>query len=74
MFLLCQEAQSLIQNVLCGVDVPIMGSATGGASPLPDGQILCAGPLSATNGAQLGGRKEAVYRDYLFSVPRRLVL
>ena len=74
MFLLRQEAQSFIQDVLCGVGVPIMDSATGGANPLPDRQILCAGPLSAANGAQLGGWEEAVYRDYLFSVPRRLVL
>ena len=51
-----------------------MDSTALGASPLPDGQILCSGPLSTASGAKLTGRKETVDRDHLFSIPRRLVL
>ena len=74
MFLLRQQAQALIQNVLCGVYIPVMGSAALGANPLPDGQVFRSWPLSTASGAKLTGRKEAVDRDHLFSVPRRFVL
>lgn len=69
-----QQAQTFIQDVFRGVDVPVVDSAAGGASPLPDSQIFGTGPLSAADGAELAGREEAVYRDHLFPVPRRLVL
>ena len=74
MFLLCQEAQSLIQNVLCGVDVPIMGSATGGASPLPDCQILSFSAPVSTAAAQLAAGVESPHLNQLFMLPGSLVL
>ena len=44
------------------------------AYPFPHRQILCTRPLSTTGGAELTGRKEPVYRDYLFPVPCCLIL
>ena len=74
MYNLRQQAQSFVQDILCGVDIPVVDNAADRANPLADGQILCAGPLSATIGAQLRGREEAAYGDRLFPIPRRLVL
>ena len=69
-----QQAQALVQNVLCGVYVSVVDCAANRTNPLPDGQILCAGPLGATSGTKLTGWIETVYRYYLLAVPRRFVL
>ena len=45
-----------IQDIFCGVDVPVVDSAARGAYPLPDGQILCFRPLSTADRAELGGQ------------------
>lgn len=74
MLRLRQQAQSFIQDVFRGVDVPVVDSSAVRASPLPGSQVLGSGPLSTADGAELAGREEAVYGDHLFPVPRRLIL
>ena len=42
--------------------------------PTPGWTGFCPGPLSTTDGTELGGREEAVYHNHLPAVPRSLVL
>ena len=51
-----------------------MGYAAYRASPLPHGKVFCSGPLSTAYRTKLAGWEEAVYRDHLLPIPRRLVL
>ena len=74
MYNLRQQAQSFVQDILCGIYVPVVDGATDGANPLPDGQVLGSRPLCAAVGAELGGREEFIHTDNRFPVPRRLVL
>lgn len=69
-----QQAQTLVQDILCGVLVPQMVRPALGANPLPERQILCVGPLGTASGAELTGWEETVYCDYLLPIPHRLVL
>ena len=69
-----QEAQIFVQDVLRGVPVSVVYRAAGGAALFTDGQILCAGPPSTADRAELTGKEEAVYGDHLLAVPCRLVL
>ena len=69
-----QQAQTFLQDVLCGVAVSVVYRAADRAGPLPDSQVLCVGPLCAADRAELGGREETVYCDHLFPVLCGLVL
>ncbi len=51
MYWLRLQAQTFLQYVFCGVDVPVVDSAAGWARPRPYRQVFRAGPLVAAEGA-----------------------
>lgn len=54
-----QQHQPLLQDVLCGIDIPIMSAAALGACPLPERQILSLRVLVAAAAAQLAAGVES---------------
>lgn len=50
-----------MQDVGCGVRVPVMGRAADGAGPVADSQPLGARILIATDRAELAGREKAAH-------------
>lgn len=68
-----QQAQAFVEDVLRGVDVPVVDGIANRASPFPHREVFRSGPLSTAYRAKLAGGIEAVYRDHLLSIPCRLV-
>lgn len=54
---------------LCGIDASVVELTADWAEPFSNGEVFRARPLSAAGGAELGGRIETVYCDYLFPIP-----
>ena len=69
MYHLRQQAQAFIQDVLCGVYVPVVYSAARRTGSFSDRQILNCRILSAAGRKKLDGWEEAVNPDHLLSIP-----
>ena len=72
--LFSQQAQSFIQNVLGGVNVPVVMSAANRAHPFAHGKVFRSSPLLTAGRAQLAGWIEPVHSDNRFAVPVCFVL
>ena len=72
-FGLRQEAQSFVENIDGRVVVPVVDDAAFRTLPLPNLQVLGAGPLCATGRTKLTGWIEAIHDNYTLSVPVGLV-